>query len=59
MTTETDTRKRQDQETRLAALDASIMRGIADADAGRTHAADDVFSELRARYQAMLPSEGE
>lgn len=45
----------QDRETRLAALHSSIMRGLADADAGRTHAADDVFSELRARYNAMLP----
>ncbi|MDR2880278.1 MAG: type II toxin-antitoxin system ParD family antitoxin [Azoarcus sp.] len=43
----------QDRETRLTALDASIMRGLADADAGRTHDADDVFNELRARYQAM------
>lgn len=43
----------QDRETRLAALDASIMRGIADADAGRTHAAEDVFGELRERYRAM------
>jgi antitoxin ParD1/3/4 len=43
----------QDRETRLAALDASIMRGIADADAGRTHDAEDVFNELRQRYKAM------
>jgi antitoxin ParD1/3/4 len=49
----------QDRETRLAALDASIMRGIADADAGRTHAAEDVFSELRERYQGIAPGQGE
>ena len=49
----------QDREARLAALDASIMRGIADADAGRTHGAEDVFSELRERYKAMLPSSTE
>ena len=49
----------QDREARLAALDASIMRGIADADAGRTHDAEDVFSELRERYKAMLPSSTE
>ncbi|MGX5805116.1 type II toxin-antitoxin system ParD family antitoxin [Bradyrhizobium sp. Arg314] len=49
----------QDRETKLAALDASIMRGIADADAGRTHAAKDVFSELRERYKAMLPGSAE
>lgn len=49
----------QDRETRLAALDASIMRGLADADAGRTHTAEDVFSELRKRYKAMLPDSAE
>ncbi|CUX54723.1 MULTISPECIES: type II toxin-antitoxin system ParD family antitoxin [Rhizobium/Agrobacterium group] len=49
----------QDRETHLAALDASIMRGIADADAGRTHAAEDVFDGLRERYKAMLPDTGE
>ena len=31
----------------LKELDASIARGIADADAGRVHTADKVFSELR------------
>jgi antitoxin ParD1/3/4 len=43
----------QDRETRLAALDASIMRGIADADAGRTRPASDVFDRLDAKYLAM------
>ena len=43
----------QDRETRLAALDASIMRGIADADAGRTKSASDVFDRLEAKYSAM------
>jgi len=43
----------QDRETRLAALDASIMRGIADADAGRTKPAGDVFDRLEAKYRAM------
>lgn len=43
----------QDRETRLAALDASIMRGIADADAGRTKSASDVFNRLDAKYSAM------
>lgn len=43
----------QDRETRLAALDASIMRGIADADAGRTKPAGDVFDRLEAKYHAM------
>lgn len=43
----------QDRETRLAALDASITRGIADADAGRTKPASDVFDRLEAKYRAM------
>src|SRR3989442_764300 len=33
-------------ETRLAALDASIARGWADADAGRTRPANEVFERL-------------
>ncbi|MBA8845637.1 antitoxin ParD1/3/4 [Ochrobactrum sp. RH1CCR137] len=45
----------QERETRLAALDASIMRGVADADANRTSGAEEVFGALRKRYQAMLP----
>ncbi|MGV1988765.1 type II toxin-antitoxin system ParD family antitoxin [Agrobacterium sp. 22-221-1] len=43
----------QDRETKLAALDASIMRGLADADAGRTKPASDVFDRLEAKYRAM------
>ena len=43
----------QDRETRLVALDASIMRGIADAGAGRTKPARDVFDRLDAKYRAM------
>ncbi len=43
----------QDRETRLAALDASIIRGIADADAGRTKPASDVFDRLEAKYRGM------
>lgn len=43
----------QDRETRLAALDASISRGLADADAGRTKIATDVFDRLAAKYAAM------
>lgn len=40
----------QDRETRLAALDASIMRGVADAEAGRTKPADEVFRRLAKKY---------
>ena len=43
----------QDRETRLAALDASIARGLADVDAGRTAPADDVFKRLEDKYRAM------
>ncbi|BAB54643.1 type II toxin-antitoxin system ParD family antitoxin [Mesorhizobium japonicum] len=43
----------QDRETRLLALDASITRGIADADAGRTKPASDVFDRLEAKYRSM------
>jgi len=43
----------QDRETRLAALDASITRGLADADAGRTASAEGVFDRLEAKYRAL------
>jgi antitoxin ParD1/3/4 len=43
----------QERETRLAALDAAISRGIADADAGRVQPAQEVFDELRSRYRRM------
>lgn len=43
----------QERETRISVLDASIMRGVADGDAGRTHAANAVFDELRYRYKSM------
>lgn len=43
----------QDRETKLVALDASILRGLADADAGRTKPAGDVFDRLEAKYSAM------
>jgi antitoxin ParD1/3/4 len=39
-----------ERERRLAALDASIARGIADADAGRVQDIDVVRAELRARF---------
>lgn len=43
----------QDRETRLAALDASIARGLADADAGRTKPAEEVFDRLERKYRVM------
>ena len=47
----------QDRETRLAALDASIERGLADARAGRVKPIDEVFDRLEAKFRAMLPNE--
>ena len=43
----------QERETRLVALDASIARGLADADAGRTRPAEQVFQRLEEKYRAM------
>lgn len=43
----------QEREARLAALDASIRRGLADADAGRTTPADEVFDRLDRKYRAI------
>ncbi len=45
----------QEREARLSALDASIARGMADAEAGRTSPAGDVFDRLEAKYRAMSP----
>lgn len=44
----------QDRETRLTALDAAIARGLADAEAGRTIPAEEVFDRLEAKYSAMI-----
>ncbi len=43
----------QDRESRLAALDASIARGLADAEAGRISSAEDVFGRLERKYHAI------
>ena len=43
-----DLRKRK-----LAELDAALARGMADAEAGRVVPAEEVFAELRGRYQPM------
>lgn len=45
----------QERERRLEALDASIARGLADAEAGRTKPASEVFDRLERKYQAMQP----
>jgi antitoxin ParD1/3/4 len=43
----------QDREARLKAFDAAIERGLADADAGRTTPAADVFDRLERKYHDM------
>lgn len=43
----------QEREARLAVLDQALAKGIGDAEAGRTKPADDVFTRLEAKYQAM------
>jgi len=43
----------QEREARLAALDGSIARGLADADDERTKPAEAVFDRLEAKYRAM------
>lgn len=43
----------QEREARLAVLDASIARGLADAEAGRTQAAEEVFDRLEAKYRSL------
>jgi antitoxin ParD1/3/4 len=43
----------QDREAQLASLDSAIARGLADAAAGRTQSARDVFDRLEAKYRAL------
>lgn len=40
----------QEREKRLAALDAELAKGLADAEAGRVKPAEDVFDRLEAKY---------
>lgn len=49
----------EEREKKLLELDATLARGIADADPGRTHPADGVFAELRARYKGMIEGRDE
>ena len=43
----------QERERRLAALDAAIERGIADADAGRGRPVDEVFDKLEKKFRNL------
>ena len=49
----------EEREKRLAALDAAIMRGIADAEAGRVTPVTQVRDRLVAKYQAMAKAAGQ
>jgi antitoxin ParD1/3/4 len=46
----------EERERKLAALDTSIARGIADVSAGRVQDADEVFGELEAELEAFSDS---
>ena len=48
----------EEREAKLAALDASIARGLADAEAGRTKPAEEVFARLERKYRAMARRAG-
>jgi len=41
----------EEREAALARFDAEIMRGVADADAGRVKPAEEVFDRLEAKYR--------
>ena len=43
----------EEREKRLAVLNAAIARGRADAKAGRTKPAEEIFDRLEAKYRAM------
>ena len=47
----------QEREAALKRLDAALDEGLADIAAGRGRPAQEVFSELRAKYQAMIDEE--
>lgn len=43
----------RERKTRIATLDAAIAHGLADANAGLTKPAADVFNRLEAKYRTM------
>ena len=49
----------EEREKRLEALDAALARGMADVEAGRVKPAEEVFDELRQRYQRMAAERGQ
>jgi len=48
----------EDRERKLASLDASIARGLADIEAGRVYDADEVFDELEAKLAGLSETPG-
>ncbi|OHV89795.1 type II toxin-antitoxin system ParD family antitoxin [Mesorhizobium sp. ORS 3428] len=48
----------EEREKRLAALDAALAKGMADADEGRIKPAEDVLDRLEAKYKAMAKRNG-
>jgi antitoxin ParD1/3/4 len=48
----------QERETRLAALDLALARGIADADSGRVKPAGQVFDRLDEKYRTLAKAKG-
>ena len=49
----------EDSERRLAALDAAIARGLADAEAGRMRDADEVFDAVETHLTRLARERGE
>ena len=49
----------QGRETRFAALDAAIARGITDVDAGRVKPLSQVFDRLEAKYREAIDADTE
>lgn len=47
----------EEREAALARLNAALERGLADIAAGRTRPAEEVFAELRDKYQALADAE--
>ena len=48
----------QEREAALSRLDAALDEGLADLESGRARPAEEVFAELRAKYQDMIDQEG-
>jgi antitoxin ParD1/3/4 len=47
----------QEREAYLMRMDEGIARGLEDAEAGRVRPAEEVFAELRAKYQKLADAE--